>query len=446
MTHLNLPKSLIAMMGLLLTLAACTPPTPPPSPTPWSTPTPLQVEATSQVARVLAVTSTVTPAAQPSPTATPPLTALVLWESLPEAQVQALTSDIQVFQTEFPQYAVTLQHYDRPENFMTPLTTGELEFDVVLAAPPLLNNLWAAGQIAPMSDFFPPSFVDGFASVALAGAQQDGELWGLPDTAGFHLLLFYNKDLIDTPPADTTKLSELARSLTTANHWGLGLNSYDPLWLTPWLVPHGGWLTDETGQPTLNTPAMAAALTLYLDWHDDLKGIAPVETYNEVRARFLRGDIAMLIDGEWALAELAPAEELDWGVALLPAVGQIKESQPAAPLALARYWAISRSVRGDRALAVAAFLEHITGPERQLNWTTQFGLLPTRRQALDDPLIANDPALRVSAAQLRAGQVVPLGVNTNAILDAMREPLRGVLDGELTPEEAAELMQRNVGN
>jgi ABC-type glycerol-3-phosphate transport system substrate-binding protein len=95
---------------------------------------------------------------------------------------------------------------------------------------------------------------------------------------------------------------------------------------------------------------------------------------------------------------------------------------------------------------VAAFLEHITGPERQLNWTTQFGLLPTRRQALDDPLIANDPALRVSAAQLRAGRVVPLGVNANTILDAMREPLQGMLDGELTPEEAAEAMQRNVEN
>jgi len=443
---MRLLSTLIMVIGLLLTLAACTPPTPPASPTPWPTPTSLVAEATDQVAPALAAASTATPAAQLSPTPTLPLTALVLWESLPEAQVQALTSDVQVFQTEFPQFAVTLQHYDRPESFMTPLNAGELDFDIVLAAPPLLNNLWAGGQLAPMSDFFPPSFVDGFASIALAGAQQEGELWGLPDTAGFHLLLFYNKDLIDTPPANTIELSELAQTLTTPNHWGLGLNSYDPLWLTPWLTPQGGWLTDETGQPALNTPAMTATLRLYLDWHDDLNGIAPVETYNEVRARFLRGDVAMMIDGEWAMAELASTEELDWGVALLPGVGQIEESDPAAPLVLARYWAISRSVRGDRALAVAAFLEHITSPERQLSWTTQFGLLPTRRQALDDPLITNEPTLRVSTAQLRAGRVVPLGVNANTILDAMREPLRGALDGELTPEEAAEAMQRNVEN
>jgi hypothetical protein len=37
-------------------------------------------------------------------------------------------------------------------------------------------------------------------------------------------------------------------------------------------------------------------------------------------------------------------------------------------------------------------------------------------------------------------------MDANTILDAMREPLRGVLDGELTPEEAAETMQGNIGN
>ena len=75
---------------------------------------------------------------------------------------------------------------------------------------------------------------------------------------------------------------------------------------------------------------------------------------------------------------------------------------------------------------------------------TRFGLLPTRRKALDDPLIANDPVWRVSALQLRAGHGLPLGLNANVLLDAMREPLRGVIDSELTPIEATELMQINL--
>jgi hypothetical protein len=45
---------------------------------------------------------------------------------------------------------------------------------------------------------------------------------------------------------------------------------------------------------------------------------------------------------------------------------------------------------------------------------------------------------------MQAGRTVPLGVNANTILDAMREPLRGVINGELTPQEAAEMMQANM--
>jgi ABC-type glycerol-3-phosphate transport system substrate-binding protein len=449
MLTLDLRRNLILTPPLLILLIACVPPTPPPRPTPVSTPTPMPVEVTYQIQQT-PVGPTATPQAKPA--LTPATATIVVWESLPESQTQALAEDIQAFQDEFPQYTVSLQHYHQPESFMTPLTAGQISFDVALVSPALLGNLWAAGHIAPMSNFFPSSFINDFASVTLRGASQDGELWGLSDTAGFHLLLFYNRDLVDTPPTNTTELFNLAQEFTRQNNqsqgqtlvWGLAVNSYDPLWLVPWLTPYGGWLTDETGQPTLNTPAMEAAITLYLSWQGRLTGIAPVATHEEARTRFLNGDIPMLIDGEWAIAELARTDKINWGVALLPNVGQAEESQPAAPLVLARYWVISRTAISDRALASAAFLEYITRPERQLAWTIRFGLLPTRRGALDDLVIVNDFALRISAAQMLAGRTVSPGVNVDEILKAMREPLRGVIDGELTPQEAAEMMQTNL--
>jgi ABC-type glycerol-3-phosphate transport system substrate-binding protein len=364
---------------------------------------------------------------------------------LPEAQAQQLAADIQAFQVEFPHYHVQLQHYDSPETFMTPLMAGQFNFDVVLASPPLLGNLWTAKRIAPMADFFPPSFIDGFAAVTLAGATRDGQVWGLPDTTGFHLLLFYNEDLVDAPPTNTRQLAELAENLTQEARWGLGVNSYDPLWLVPWLTPFGGELTDETGHPTLDTPAMIEALSLFASWQTGSPAIAPIQTYDEMRARFLSGNIAMLIDGDWSIGELEQVGRVEWGVAPLPTISESQDGQPAAPLVLGRYWAISpAAAAGDRALAAAAFLEFMTRPERQLAWTRQFGLLPTHREALGAPLIINDPVLRTSAAQMQAGRPMLLGVNTNRLLDAMREPLQGVINGELTPEEAAELMQANA--
>ena len=380
----------------------------------------------------------------------------MIWESLSQAQAERLAEDIQAFQQEFPQFTVVGQHYDNPEQFMTPLMAGDIKFDIVLASPVLLGSLQAARQIAPVSDFFPPSFIDAFESVTLQGAGKKGQRWGVPDTAGFHLLLFYNRDLIDTPPATTDELWEAARASQGAEgaaRRGLGVNSYDPLWLVPWLAAYGGWLTDDAGQPTLNTPAMESAIEQYLSWlgrspnqKSAGQAIAPLTTYEEARAQFLAGDIAMMIDGEWALIELAQTDTIDWGVAPLPALSLDEENQPAVPLVLARYWGISRSAAGNQALAATALVEYMTRPERQLEWMVEFGQLPTRRQALGDPLIGNNPAMRVSAEQLQAGRMIPLGTNANMLLNAMREPLRQAIDGELTPAEAAALMQQSLNN
>jgi ABC-type glycerol-3-phosphate transport system substrate-binding protein len=441
MSVATLKQNLVLLGGLLLTLIACVPPTPPPSPTPWptatATPAPVEAAATPR--------ATATPTRTPAPTPTPPITNILVWENLPAAQGEALAEEIESFQKEFAYFTVTLRHYDNPENFMTPLMAGETQFDVVLASPVLLGSLWSADQLAPMSDFFAPTFLDGFASVTLLGASRDNKLWGLSDTAGFHLLLFYNRDLVDPPPADTEELLELAEDLAQNDQiQGLGVNSYDPLWLVPWLSPYGGWLTNAAGRPTLDTTAMQKALALYLKWQDRSEGIAPVATYDEVRAQFLAGNLAMVIDGEWAIGELARAADINWGVAPLPSVVEEGESQPAAPLVLARYWAVSRSASGDHALAAATFLEFVTRPERQLERAVRFGLLPTRREALDDPVIVNDSALRLSAEQMLAGRTVPLGTNADALLNIMREPLRQALEGKLTPEQAAEMMQANA--
>ena len=297
----------------------------------------------------------------------------------------------------------------------------------------------AKDALEPLDEGFPYDFLESFASPALTGATRDGHLWGLPDTAGLHLLLFYNRDLIAVPPEDTEELYAIAESFTDDGRWGLALNSFDPLWVVPWLWAYGGWLTDGDGVPTLDTPSMVNALTLHLSWQGRLTGVAPVVTYVEARELFGAGQAAMLIDGEWAIDELSQSEGVNWGVAPLPVVGET--GQPAAPLVAGRYWLVSGGLsEGERDVA-ADFLAFITAPERQLEWTAQFGTLPSRLEALKDPAIQDDPALRVSAQQMQTGRGLLLGVDANQLFDAMREPLRAVLEGDMVPEEAAGAMQ-----
>ena len=129
---------LLFLMSLLVLLAACVPPTPPPSPTPWPTDTPTPDTTTAPAAL-----ATPRPTATRTPTLTPPpaVVTIRVWESLPEAQAARLTEDVTAFQAAFPQFQVEVQHYDSSEEFMTSLTAGQLEFEVVLAAAPLLSIL-----------------------------------------------------------------------------------------------------------------------------------------------------------------------------------------------------------------------------------------------------------------------------------------------------------------
>ncbi|MFQ5576472.1 MAG: extracellular solute-binding protein [Anaerolineae bacterium] len=419
-------------------LAACAGPSAPVALTPLATATPTRTATPAPVARP---PDTPRPPESPPPRATPtPVTTrLLLWHNLPPAQAAQLAADVAAFERQHPAAVVELHPYDDPQTLAAAIIEGRVDYDVLLGPAPLLAPLQQAGRLQPVSELFPAGFLDGFAGVTLTGAARDGQLWGLPDTAGFHLLLYFNKELLEAPPATTDELAELAAALTGGAQWGLALNSFDPLWLLPWLTGYGGQPTGPTGAPTLNSAAMVEALTLHRDWLAGEAGIAPPVSYVEARDLFNNGQAAMLIDGEWAIAELAAEAQIPWGVAPLPAVGS--DAQPAAPLVLGRYWAVGAETEGRRAEAAIAFLEFITRAERQLAWTAKFGLLPTRRDALANPQILTDPVLRVSAGQMQAGSSVPLGIDVDALLDAMRAPLRQLLNGELSPEEAAQLMQ-----
>ena len=411
---------------LLLTLACAliTPTPPPPTQAPTSSPTP---------------PPTVTTPPPATATPTPVQVRLVLWENLPPAQAEALAADVAEFEASQTYLTIDVQHYDDNQALIQAIAGETIDAHLALGDASLASALQAANSLEPLNEGLPRDLLESFASPALTGVTRDGHLWGLPDTAGLHLLLFYNRDLIAVPPDTTEELYAVAESFTDDGRWGLAVNSFDPLWVVPWLSAYGGWLTDSDGAPTLNVPSMVKALTLYLGWQGRLTGVAPVTTYVEARELFNSGEAAMLIDGEWAIGELDQSGEVTWGVAPLPAVGET--GQPAAPLVAGRYWLMrSGSTEAERD-AVIAFLAFVTSPERQLDWSAQFGSLPTRLEALADPAILSDPALRVSARQMQAGRGLLLGVDANQLLDAMREPLRAVLEGDIVPEEAAKAMQ-----
>ncbi|MCS7260255.1 MAG: extracellular solute-binding protein [Anaerolineae bacterium] len=357
---------------------------------------------------------------------------------------RVLRQEAVAFHEQHPEATLTLQHCEDASTWSERLASGAVEgWHVLLGDATLLAALQRRGLLQPIEDLLTRRELAALVTPARIAATRGQHLWGLADTLGFHLLLYYRRDLMAVPPADVGTLTTLARSYyAPPERWGLVLNSYDPLWVIPWLGTCGEWLTDVRGRLTLDTPAMVRALGMYRDWHHPRRGIVPRVTHYTARQMFLEGQAAMLLDGDWALGELAQVPALDWAVATLPMVET--PDCAATPLVAGRFWMVHRDLPLAVQRAAADWLRYVFAPERQVRWALRFNALPTHREALRDARLLENPHLRVSAQQMQTGRALPLDVDANTMLEAMRAPLRAVLDGSMTPAQAAQAMQQNA--
>jgi hypothetical protein len=96
------------------------------------------------------------------------------------------------------------------------------------------------------------------------------------------------------------ELIEIGRAVTlTADgkteRYALTWNYAEPYFFIPFLTGFGGWIADEDGNPTLDTPEMRRALQFVLDLRDKHGLIPRYEDYNTANLMFLRRRAAMII-------------------------------------------------------------------------------------------------------------------------------------------------------
>jgi arabinogalactan oligomer/maltooligosaccharide transport system substrate-binding protein len=379
------------------------------------------------------------PAVEPNTPAPPHL---VLWENFDPAQREWLEGEIAAFQKADPSTTVKVLHYVSGDELIERVKGEEAEFDLAIGQAALVESLRAEGLIRPVGDVFEGNFLDGFAQPSVEGASRRDEIWGVPFTAGLHLLLYYNKDLVEEPPQDTATMTAVAQELTNGERYGLAMNYRDPLWLVPWLSGFGGWLVDEEGQPTLDTAAMVEALRFLHDLKSEYNALPPQVDYDLADGLFREGKAAMLINGHWALAGYREIEDWEWGVAPLPMVTETDLAP--SPLVAGQYFVIGSDVSGQELEMAKALVEYMASSQRQLEWMRQFDTLSTNKEALDDESVHSDPLEQVSVAQMLAGRGVSLESNPTMLLEAMREPLEAVMADQMTPTEAARQMQERA--
>lgn len=179
------------------------------------------------------------------------------------------------------------------------------------------------------SDFY--QFALEEASYAPPGSNQAPHLYGLPTSVDFRLL-YLNSDVLRrqgfqdpqgniTPPKNWSELRQYGAALSRYNNpevpsEGLTRIGFAPNIGNSWLYLYawqagGEFLDPSRTRVTMDSPEVTRALQFMTDVYDDLGGFKNVEAYRSsfqyqgAMDPFLTGQVAMKIDGNWALDLIA---------------------------------------------------------------------------------------------------------------------------------------------
>jgi arabinogalactan oligomer/maltooligosaccharide transport system substrate-binding protein len=366
---------------------------------------------------------------------------IVLWTKEGEADnaLQFVLSLADAYMALQPNVTIEVVHpanvEELRENFLTAGLAGSLP-DLLWTVNDHAGPFTDAELIQPVDDLFDLSL---YVGSALAAVQLGGQTWGVPISNGNHLMLIYNKDLVETPPANTDELVAMAQELTTGDQYGLVYNQTEPFWLVPWLGGFGGQVFADDGvTPTLNTPEMVATLQFLYDIKYTTPIVPAESDYNGADTLFKEGKAAMIINGDWSLGAYKEAG-LNFGVARIPMVSATGEWPH--PYTSGVYFMIPQGVEGAKLEAVKDFINFVNSPPNQALQIAKLRRLPGLKSALEDQLITTDEILKGSADQMVVGSPMPTVSQMRCNWDSMKPEMQAVLADSKTSEDAAAAMQ-----
>jgi arabinogalactan oligomer/maltooligosaccharide transport system substrate-binding protein len=277
----------------------------------------------------------------------------------------------------------------------------------------------------------------------LSAAVISNTIWAVPDNYGSHLMLLYNKKLVQDVPADTRAWIDQLKTLTDAanGQYGLVYNLNEPYWLIPWIGGFGGWPLDQNDRPDLYNQAVIDAL----QFAHDLKSVQHVApesaTYDSAAALFKAGKAGYIIDGQWSLDDYRAAG-IDLGIAQLPRVAATGFYP--VPLTAGKYWFFNTNTTGPQLEAARHFVAFMTSAAAQQKWLEGLGRLPSNQAAARSEYIQKDPSLSAETMQLSKGRGISPTLAMLCVLDAMRPSLERVMSDTLSSSDGALKMQQDA--
>jgi multiple sugar transport system substrate-binding protein len=260
-------------------------------------------------------------------------------------------------------------------------------------------------------------------------------------------LLYYRTDIaqkagISAPPATWTDLSAMAKAMQSKGgaKWGISLGTKNWQEYVPFLWSNGGDIMDASGKFTLNSPAAVEALTTYQSFFND--GLSPktVPEGFDITPAFVAGTHPMFYSGPWHIGLITTAGGASfadkWAIAPIPS--KVSSTSFVGGSNVVVY---KDSKNKDLAWK---FVQYLTDPKTQVAWYTDATDLPAVTAAWDDPAIKADPNVAKFGDQLKSTKAQPAIPTWSELADKLNSTLEKMTTGAMTPQAAADEMQKEA--
>ncbi|MFE6029720.1 extracellular solute-binding protein [Streptomyces niveus] len=294
------------------------------------------------------------------------------------------------------------------------------------------------GYLAPLDGTAALKDEKDFVPQAAASTKYDGKTYAVPQVID-SLGIFYNKKLFKDAgvevPTTIDELKTVSKAIKDkTGKTGMYLRGDDAYWFLSFLYGEGGDLVDAKGKTvTVDSPAGVKAMEVVKDLVDS--GAAKTDAtdgWENMQAAFKGGDVAMMINGPWAIADTYAGpqfkDKANLGVAPVPA-GSAGQGAPQGGHNLAVY-------AGSKNLdASYAFVEYMSSAESQAKITTELNLLPTRTSVYSQPDVAKNEIVGFFKPVVDKAIERPWIPETGSLFAPLVTEYTKVLTGQTTPEK-----------
>lgn len=334
-----------------------------------------------------------------------------------------------------------------------------------------MPQMVSKNQIADLTDIRDELVATGdYAADAFEGvAVKDGKYYGLPSGTQ-HMVLYYNKTIFDEyntahpndpvayPSGDWNNASTFAKIKETAKKLtsGSGAGKKFGLSAGPFLAYAGMYAKNSGGDNIFNEAGecVIASDTFYnvYSWFEDMlitdksmPSTADTQTLDAM-AKFLGGNIAMIIDGVWQIHDVCKyTGDYEIGVAAIPVSekGNVSYSTTFAD----RFWAArnSKHPKEDKiALKALMSVEAITALSSK-----QIGGFPIREDCVDNYLSSiKNTKLAGSVDVIRGGMEhkvsVPYSTYYNIVDQQINQKMATWINGDMTTKAFVDFMDETM--